>query len=484
MTKGHLTMKTDKKWKYPDLMKIAGISLDLPKMILAFCGLFFTGLIMWCSFFIGSALGDIGLFIFATIGITLSILVMSLSCGGIAIITKKEIIDDDFMGVGDAVKWAVEKLKALVWTPFVFVGMMTFIFVVMSICLWCCRLPIFGPLFFSILYVGLFLMALVMIIVLILFVFGVFLYPAIIAVENESTAGTVATIFGILRNKWYLVLGCLATTIVFAWLLAYLLGLITLGSVSLIISIGNEQGVLTLMGEHFEKIQQSVPFIDLFDWIVYNIFLGVGYKLEALMNFLPIPNLFTYTNNVFENLFVVRSSAAGAGTIFSLAGFFYGLNLLVIYVFALSYPFVVLNCGGMFTYLIAREENEWDEINLSEPGVDTETEMSAVEDAAEHEVEDIESSSTSDSAEDECDGTETEFDTHPSLDSASGEDVSEAPPQESADESEAEEKKDSQVEEKNEENESDDKASEEDDTSDESEDEEDTDDKEKNADGK
>lgn len=433
-------MKTDKKWKYPDLIKAAGISLDLPKMILAFCGLFFTGLIMWCSFFIGSALKDIGLFIFSTIGMTLSIFVMSISCGGIAIITKKEIIDDDFMGVGEAVKWSIEKLKTLVWTPLVFLGIMFILFAVMAVCLWCCRLPIFGPLFFSIFYAGFFLMALVMIVVFVLFVFGVFLYPSIIAVENESTAGTVATIFGILRNKWYLVLACLATVIIFAWILAYLLGLITLGSVSLIISIGNNQGSLTLMGAYFEKIQQSVPFIELFEWIIHNVFLAVGYRLEALLNFLPVPNLFTYTNNVYENLLVASVSSDEPGTLFNLTGFFYGLNLLVIYVFALSYPFVVLNCGGMFTYMIAREENEWDEISLSEPGEDTEAEMSAVDEAVDHKIEEADIPQT-DQADDECDGTETEFDTHPSLESDSESEAPESRPQEPAEETEESESK-------------------------------------------
>ena len=277
------------------------------------------------------------------------------------------------MGVGEAIKWTFDKIKAMIWTPLSFLIMMLVLLVFVVLGLLFCNIPGLGPLCFSVFYVFFYILAILLLIIFIIFCFSIFLYPSIIAVEEESASGAIATVCGVIRNKGYMVLLCFVTGVILALLLAYVLGLITLGGASFLVTLADNKGDVTLMGEQFEKIQSSVPFMELINTLTQKIFLGIGQKFEALFSFLPVPNIFRSLNGVFENLVVPTDTGDNTDSFFNLVGFIYGINLLVIYVFTLAYPFVLLNCAGTLTYLIVREENEWEDFDFEEPSGETDT---------------------------------------------------------------------------------------------------------------
>ncbi|MBN1348057.1 hypothetical protein JXJ21_01475 [candidate division KSB1 bacterium] len=224
-------MSTAAEFRFKDIFLAFGYASNREKLIVGAGGFLISILIsgIWMlvfSFIFTSVRWLTGMMIFNFIGMLIFVALMSATITAVSYMVRSELDGKGKPGYSDVFRFITKQIVTIVSVPYAFIGILLACGILQALIGLICRIPWIGAIVYGAAYGILFAISLIMIITVMVFYLGIFLYPAIIATHGYGLVDTIKTLFRAVRQKWiqligYLVIVGFLSSIVF--FVAYLL---------------------------------------------------------------------------------------------------------------------------------------------------------------------------------------------------------------------------------------------------------------------
>jgi hypothetical protein len=264
-------------------------------------------------------------------------IIFSLGATFVAVFMKADLLDDEFLSLGEAIGQFKKRVVPAIMVPTFLVTTVCGFLLLIYLGMLLCSIPYVGSIFYMLLYPFAYLLALLTVLVAVAVTLSYFLYPSIVAIRKHGWFDNVIDTFEAVGTKPHVVV----LNIVLTKVLLTVALLIAFGGVILLSAY---QGVGEVPGREVARVDNASTGIA-YNVIVEPLLAGLGMG----NGFLPI-----------------TAMAEGSGYHAWFTGLVTSFWKIPLFILFIGYAFNVWVAGGMLTYLTVREDDYWDDEDLED----------------------------------------------------------------------------------------------------------------------
>jgi hypothetical protein len=342
-----------RQWTWKDLFTAPMLAFKPKCMIISALTLVAITLWMWIcdEKIVPASYGPITQNILYWVQFTVAIILFSLGASLVAVFLKADLLDDEFLSLGEAVGQYKTRILPAVLVPLFLMSLVAGVYLALVyLPVLASSIPFVGPFFYAILYPLLFLFSLFVLVLTIAVWLSIFVFPAIIAIRKHGWFDNVVDTIEAVGTKPHVLFGSL----VLSGIMMYVCLSIGMGSIG---QLKNQYEVLPT------SFQDSVRDTEA----------RASQFYAGNMTHLVDKHVIHHLNKVpfvyFPSASVDTGQLANSGNngfLQLFTGPVTGLWQILIQGLILGYVLNLFISGGMLTYLIVREDDYWDDENLED----------------------------------------------------------------------------------------------------------------------
>lgn len=327
------------------IVRVARLALDRRKVLTAFLGLILTALAFVLFASLGNVVGSAAWrTILAAVGAGAAYLVLAFTCFVLARMVQFEASSGGVRpGVVMTVRHCLGRLWALLVLPLGLVLAGLIAVALMVLVAWIGRI---APTVYTFLFLAEFALGAAAVAAAGVLTWGLFLYPAILAVEDTDELDTLRVYLGLYHRDGLALAGYEALVLALTWVAALVPGMVALAALALTLGVSAHA-----MGPALALCLRRMP--QALRWIASAwaaaVGAGVGWLLPWFRD--AAAGLRARLDPAFD----ADQARAAAGAMYGLSGTFLGVSLLVIVAATLAYALVFFVAAGTCVYLSRAE---------------------------------------------------------------------------------------------------------------------------------
>ena len=313
-----------------DIAWVARMALDRRKLLVAFAGLLAAGLGFFAFASLGNVLGSaVWQSILRYLGASLAYLVLAFTCFALARMVQFEVRTGGVRrGIFETLRYCLRRLRALVLTPVIPVIAALVAVGLMGLVAWLGRIV---PTIFTFFFLVEFALGTAVVAAGLILTWGLFLYPAILAVEDSDELDAVRRYLTLYHQRGLALAGYEVLALWFTWLAALVPGVVAVLGLGCVVGTSRYT-----MGKGLAYSFCRVPAV--FLEIVEGWLAGLSGGVWGL-------------SAVLGSLAAEPAGTRADGPMYGFSGAFLGVSLLIIIAASLAYALAFFVAAGTRVYL-------------------------------------------------------------------------------------------------------------------------------------